>query len=195
MRPVSGRSPDGSGSRPADRAASAGVSPVPASIPNALYRVPDGLRFDYRFSLRDGRERHDWNLIGEAGAIGIWAEPSSATTFDERWFGGVEVHHASQPDYLSERSRHDLCWLLMKPCWHDGSSLFFSENVEPGLPQPGEGPIGEEYVHRRVLHYLRDWFESHLASAIEAGTVETEGLDAQHESAVAKPDAPKVPHA
>jgi hypothetical protein len=30
-----GRSPDGSRSRPADRAASTGVSPVPASIPNA----------------------------------------------------------------------------------------------------------------------------------------------------------------
>jgi predicted esterase len=31
----SGRSPSGSGSSPAGRAASAGVSPVPASIPNA----------------------------------------------------------------------------------------------------------------------------------------------------------------
>lgn len=127
------------------------------------FRISEGLVFDYRFTIRNDRERHDWSLIGDSGAINVWAQPAGdAAIFNEPWYGGVEVHHATRPDYLSEAASHDLCWLLLKPCWHDGSSLFFSERIGPFLPTPTCDPIGSNVTHTRVLHHLNDWFQSHL---------------------------------
>jgi hypothetical protein len=43
--------------------------------------LPEGLRFEYRFQVASyNGERHDWILVGDVGAINIWAEPSSEQT-------------------------------------------------------------------------------------------------------------------
>ena len=103
-------------------------------------------RYEYRFSIRDGRERHDWIAHGTLGAINIWAEPTAPTWRDEHWFGGIECHSAERQDYMSEKPSHELCWLLLKPCWHDGSSLQFSEQVEFRLPPPTGAPMSGDIL-------------------------------------------------
>lgn len=142
------------------------VEPVPVSPPDGA-SIPSAVAtFQYRFSLmnRDGmpRERHDWCLIGEAGAINIWAEPGSLRGWD-RWLGGVECHWASPPDYYEGQApHHENCWLIEKPCWHDGSSLYFSERIVPMLPEPtGKQMDGSE--NDRMLYILRDWFDDKFA--------------------------------
>jgi hypothetical protein len=147
-----GRFPDGSGSRPADRAASAGVSPVPASIPNAVVAV-----------IADLNQRFGPGMSNGVAAI---------------------LLHRDLPGRFSRKNWAD--WVF----------------------RPSVGAF--EWAHHRGLitpwGRTKKWAFTELgfavaeqmqaASAIEAGTVETEGLDAQHESAVAKPDAPpQVPHA
>jgi hypothetical protein len=182
-----------------DRAGAAdAVEPVSAvssiaTIPCA-FDVPEGLRFEYRFSFRAGRERHDWNLIGVAGAVGIWAEPSSGSfSYGENWYGGVEVHSAKPFDYSNAaQPSQELCWLLLKPCWHDGSSLFFSERIEHAIPEPSGLPISRETTHRLILGHARSWFDSHLASAIEApsGVETAQTGSTEGESAVPEGETP-----
>jgi hypothetical protein len=151
----------------------------------------DPSRFEYRFSVRDGHERHDWIASGGHGAINIWAEPHSTRSYGERWFGGIECH-SPKPLYESDNDKphHELCWLLLKPCWHDGSSLQFSEQVEERLPEPRGMPISGhilEQLRPLLRSRYRTWL-SEPASAIEAGTAET-GTGFVHESADPKGDA------
>ena len=132
-------------------------------------RLPEGAdRFEYRFSIRDGHERHDWSLIGEKGAVSAWASPSTPG-YGSRWYGGIELHFAEshQPDYLSELAKHDLCWLLLKPCFHDGSSLAFSEGIEPYLPEPTGLPM-VPHKHDVALTRIRSWWRTHMLESEEA---------------------------
>jgi hypothetical protein len=131
----------------------------------ASLRLPERTRFEYRFSLRNGRERHDWSLIGEQGAVDVWAEPSPPG-YGDRWFGGIELHFAKRPKHLSARAKHKLCWLLLKPCYHDGSSLAFSEGVAPYLPDPTGKPM-VPHKHDVALTRARSWWNSHMVE--EAG--------------------------
>lgn len=131
--------------------------------------------FQYRFSERprsDGSisERHDWCIIGEAGAVNIWAEPDpSGAKWRERWFGGVECHWRKPPDYYEGKPpHHERCWLLGKACWHDGSSLFFSERIEPHLPDP-DGKQMDGSINDLMLYHLRDWY----GDRIEPASVDT----------------------
>jgi hypothetical protein len=126
--------------------------------------LPEGLRFEYRFQVASyNGERHDWILVGDAGAINIWAEPSSATSFDgRRWFGGIEGHSKAPAEYQkADKPSQELCWLLLAPCWHDGSSLQFSEEVAPLLPDPSGAPL-PEFICQRLMsilqHRYRSWF-------------------------------------
>jgi hypothetical protein len=58
-----------SGSRPSDRAAD-GVSPVPASIPNAVWRVED--RSANMFNIVEGKDYFDKTIIAfTANGVGI----------------------------------------------------------------------------------------------------------------------------
>lgn len=156
----------------------------------------DPARFQYRFSTYtrengETSERHDWCLTSSRGGITIWAEPTRDDSFGDRWFGGVECHWASPPDYFRDTPPHrDHCWLIGKPCWHDGSSLFFSERIEPNLPAP-TGKQMDSSLNGFLLHYLRDWFGDKIASGIEAPSgVETGHTDStEGESPVPKGDA------
>lgn len=128
---------------------------------------PCKLRLEYRFSLRDGRERHDWNLIGEAGAVNVWAEPATPG-YGDRWIGGVECHYAAAPDHAAYCGHRENCWLLGKECWHDGSSLQFAEQIEPRLPEP-TGKQMDAWTAEMVEPLLRNRFRLWL-------TPETEGV-------------------
>ena len=155
----------------------------------------DPSRCEYRFSISEGRERHDWIISGSLGAINIWAEPSPSSFRDERWFGGIECHSAAPLEYAG--GHHERCWLLNAECWHDGSSLQFSEQVEFRLPPPCGKPIAGDMLSE-LTPLLRSRYRSWLAepaSAIEARTgQDAQRLDAKHESAVGEAETPESDH-
>jgi hypothetical protein len=84
----------------------------------------------------------------------------------EVYYGGVEVHSPKPMyDFGDGKPHHENCWLLKAPCWHDGSSLYFSENIEPMI-RGYEGnmpPHITEYINS-ILH---DWYGSKFGKRCE----------------------------
>lgn len=115
--------------------------------------IPKGQRFEYREVITSVGIELVWALITDKAAIHIWARPDTYEQRSRDWFGGIEVHYGSAPEYMNnEKPSHDRCWLLDKPCWHDGSSLYFSEYIADILPRAG-GKL-DDYVHRSMLGIL-----------------------------------------
>lgn len=119
--------------------------------------------FDY-IAPKDGVTRHMWTAKGENGAVHVWAEPHTADLgWGEKFYGGIEIHSPKrlyESDWAAEPSHVD-CWLLNGPCWHDGSSLYFSEKIEPLLRHandPFDAP-----VHAFINAVMADWYQSRFA--------------------------------
>lgn len=110
-------------------------------------------------------KRHMWTAVGEKGGIHIWAQPH-LPDFAERWgekfFGGIEKHSkVAMYEYNAGKPDHKDCWLLKCPCWHDGSSLYFSERIGPLLQEGGE-PF-PPHIHEYMNSLMADWYRSHFA--------------------------------
>jgi hypothetical protein len=167
------------------------VSAVPASVLSALPRiadaVPEGLTWRHEIIVRKTMTEYLWSLRGERGGIHVNAWPSSTPSFGCEWSGGIEGHSPVPREYDRGTPSHEHCWLLGGPCWHDGSSLQFSEQIAPYLPNPGE-PLDEDN-HLDVLRVMLRRYDCWLptAQAIEARRAETTG--SVHESAVGETDA------
>lgn len=131
-------------------------------------QVPEGMVWQYRACLRGGRITHEWSVANELGGIHIHAMLSDFQGRRE-WIGGIECHWAAAPDYMNpEKPSHEHCWLLGKPCWHDGSSLYFSENIADCLPDPyGKNPHEmHEHNHRYVTGDLLRWHRDKVAEYV-----------------------------
>lgn len=121
------------------------------------------LVYDHKYITRDnGRGRHIWSVAGEAGGVHIWAEDTPKSPFNqgERFFGGVEVH-SKAPMYDGQPVGHNHCWLTDGPCYHDGTSLYFAEKIEPMLQSVDGGSVPEhltEYLNFELL----DWYRARL---------------------------------
>ena len=100
--------------------------------------------------------RFEWRLLGAAGAITLWANASNKV--DVGIYGGIEKHSCTPP-----RGSHDApspltCEVLgNRPCWHDGSSLYFEENVKPSWRFPA---TPED--HARMFAICEEWYISHF---------------------------------
>ncbi len=132
-------------------------NPIPL-MPYAEIQIPDGMVWTYKVVLRGGYITHLWSLANEDGGIHISANISEWTRGGREWMGGCETHYAKCPDYMDpDKPSHEHCWVLGTPCWHDGSSLYFSENVAPMLPDPWSTKPHEmtDYHHQRVASELR----------------------------------------
>lgn len=120
--------------------------------------VPEGMAWTYRAIVKAGRVTHLWSLANEDGGIHISASISEWSDGAREWLGGCETHYAKCPDYMDpDKPSHEHCWVLGAPCWHDGSSLYFSENVAPYLPNPWDASPHnmEPHHHERVSFELR----------------------------------------
>ena len=139
---------------------------VAISEPFAAIVVPDGLRWTYRAIIRDARLTHEWALAGEKGGIHIhgWQCEYFSQPGLIEWMGGIECHWAANPPEWMEADKpsHEHCWLLDGPCWHDGTSLGFSENIAPYLPNDG---VMQPRHHVRVTDELVSWFRTKLENA------------------------------
>lgn len=106
----------------------------------------------------EGKNRHIWSVVGPAGGVHIWAQAApDGFTWEDRYYGGVEVHSRT-PMYGDGPPHHEKCWLLDAPCWRDGSSLWFSENVAPML-RDEPFPDG---IHEYIRQELADWYRNNL---------------------------------
>lgn len=126
--------------------------------------APGSLVFGYIEPSAENHQQHTWTAVGEHGAIHVWAVPSGdygASPYRERFYGGIEVHSLTGEGEPS----HSACWLLNAPCWHDGSSLFFSENIEPMLRHmDAVTPSISETINR----IMAQWYETHLVPKVPA---------------------------
>lgn len=126
--------------------------------------LPDGFGWHYKAYLRGGRVEHEWAVVDkENGGIHVHGfHCDYGMSMGREWFGGIEVHRLTPPDYGDqENPSHDHCWLLNAPCWHDGTSLGFSEQVAHCLPLEGDdmGLSQHQYVTQVMLRWFRSHFE------------------------------------
>lgn len=131
--------------------------------------VPEGMVWTYRTTIRGGYLTHMWSLANKDGGIHISA---NVTPFrgQREWMGGCETHYAKCPDYMDpDKPSHEHCWVLGAPCWHDGSSLYFSENVAPMLPSPWDTEPHHMATrhHKSVLSELRYLHRIRFAEGVE----------------------------
>jgi hypothetical protein len=107
------------------------------------------------------RARYVWAVKGERGGVHVWAQSmcdEAAKISGSRYYGGIEVHRATPHEYDNPAEpSHDECWLIGKPCWHDGSSLQFSEQVLPMIER-----MGVEAVASYCLSIARAWYRDCL---------------------------------
>lgn len=119
--------------------------------------------FAYNYIAPVGEHgRHIWTLKGPKGAIHIWAMENSeewVAIFGDRFSGGVE-RHSPTPVYSFDTAPHqEHCWLLEGPCYHDGTSLYFSENIAPMLPRK---PLFSDGVVEYINSVMRDLYASNF---------------------------------
>lgn len=145
----------------------------PSEISNDPFalNVPEGMVWSYRAVLRGKYLTHLWTLANEAGGIHISANIHDFQGSRE-WSGGCETHYVKCPDYMDpDKPSHDHCWVLGGPCWHDGSSLYFSENIAPMLPNPWKASPHQmasrhhDYVTFELKHLHRIRFAEEVEEA------------------------------
>lgn len=129
----------------------------------------NNLTFNYIPASEENRNTHMWTAVGENGGVHIWAAPQpqlEGRYWPEKFFGGVEIHSKVRLyEFGDGKPSHDNCWLLGCPCHHDGSSLYFSERIEPLIrhePQPFADHI-HEYMNAILFDWYRDRFEKEAA--------------------------------
>ena len=106
---------------------------------------------NYTFDPKAKNPRHIWSVKSPKGACHIWAveNPPNMPFYGELYYGGIEIHSPT-PMYGDAPPHHEKCWLLDAPCWHDGSSLQFSEQIEPILRLELNGEFSQS-VHSYIL--------------------------------------------
>ena len=119
-----------------------------------------------KYELTEGN-RHLWSYADERGGVHIWAQyrdDEISRKYNWLWTGGVERHSPVRGEYDSAEPSHDECWLIGKPCWHDGSSLYFSENIAPELGRDG---TVSEWAHKRIEAAVMSWHFGHFGGPAE----------------------------
>lgn len=136
------------------------LSPLFASI--KAY-IPDEWEATYQYHavMRAGRVTHQWCLSSKLGGVHVhgWRTLYGDRHFHE-WMGGIEVHLPHRGEYGSETPSHEHCWLIDGPCWHDGTSLGFSEQVAPYLPEDTDELRDRDHI--QAVAVLASWFRAKI---------------------------------
>jgi|GEM_PF-3016014 len=110
---------------------------------------------------------HTWWIKGGGNGVHIWARQCKSTQWGDEWIGGVECHFGTAPGWCDQSTpHHDKCWLIERPCWHDGSSLYFSERIAPRLPFAGSDTANDfnQMPHSLIGFELVDWFRDKFST-------------------------------
>ncbi len=123
------------------------------------------LKFNYLPASDENRQTHMWTAIGDNGGVHIWAAPSphmGGRSWPEKFFGGIEIHSKTRMYTFGDgKPDQEKCWLIGCPCYHDGSSLYFSERIEPLIRHAPE-PF-PEHIHEYMNDILADWYQDKFA--------------------------------
>lgn len=80
----------------------------------------DDCRMWYVYVPYKAKIRHLFVVSHLGAAVHLWIDAFHGSP----GFGGIEFHYPEAPSYMAGRKPdHDPCWILGKPCWHDGSAL------------------------------------------------------------------------
>lgn len=97
-----------------------------------------------------------FTVLGQEGGLHLRLMDDGEDSF----YGGLEYHHpvtdpADKPNY------HESCWLLDRPCKHEGSSLIVEEYFGPLWKQVQEESIagGHRLVLERLIKIYTDAFD------------------------------------
>jgi hypothetical protein len=135
-----------------------------SAFANFIKRVPNDYSGQYIVAVRGGRATHMWTLSNADGAVHIHGWMHESPSYGREWLGGIEIHSPKQL-YGSEPAdptqKH--CWLLDGPCWHDGSSLYFSEHLAPLLERYASDDVFPSHVHEWMLGALLSWHRDRFA--------------------------------
>jgi len=109
------------------------------------------------------KSRYTWSLVGPDGGVHIWAQllPEDSLTrhmHGSQFYGGVECHW-KKPVYENQEVSQEHCWLLNGPCYHDGSSLYFSERIAPTLSLEN---IKKPHTTSYIQSVLLSWYEDRI---------------------------------
>jgi len=109
----------------------------------------------YTYSNPFGSPRHCWELVGPEG--GIHFHVSMTKGYDPSC--GLEFHHAARANYDTGRAPdHIKCPLIGEPCWHDGTSLYASEEIWPMVE-----PMLRNGDHEAVFRVLEGEYDRHFS--------------------------------
>jgi hypothetical protein len=86
-------------------------------------------RFHHIIHETDGqlsRESYVYSTL--AGSVELWRTPSASSYNPSGYYGGVEIHSATQLyDFAPEPSHRNCKHTPTGKCWHDGSSMAFDQ--------------------------------------------------------------------
>lgn len=117
----------------------------------------------YTYSKPFNSPRHNWEMVGPNGAIHFHASltpghPPSC---------GLEIHYCSPPDYMKGRApSHVDCKLTGGRCWHDGTSLYASEDLWPRFNRYLNA-CDHESIFKALESEYENRFEGDAATATE----------------------------
>ena len=95
--------------------------------------------------------RHVWELVGPIGAVHFHV----SVTEQYPVTAGLEFHHTPECGYAPDRAPdHVNCPLTGGRCWHDGTSMYATEDVWPQVE--GYVRIGNHAEIFRILEYEAD---------------------------------------
>lgn len=97
---------------------------------------------------------HSWEITGWRGGIHVHIRPYKSSGGLIEHSAGLEVHYAFPPESMKDRAPdHQRCWLIERPCWHDGTSLFAQEQLVP---------LFLADAHDSIFSEMFRWAETHL---------------------------------
>ena len=120
-------------------------------------------RYTRKYTMTWGLQQwdHMWQIEGADGGAHLSIRPWKHHD-DERveHSAGLEMHFRRPPAHMTnEAPTHSPCWLIHGPCWHDGTSLYASENFVPMFLDGCD--------HERIFSEMESWADAQLEKVPE----------------------------
>ena len=108
----------------------------------------------YTWTKPFGSVQHHWELLGPNGGIHF----HFTETESDSPRAGLEFHHTRSANMKNDVAPdHINCFLTGEPCWHDGTSLYATEDLLPQIR-----PMLRGGNHKDIFTLLEWEYNSHF---------------------------------